>query len=103
MRTILDTVVGYEDQVVDLVKKAKAPVVDYVAKGVDRFGDRLPEVGYPSALPTPLEVVESQVAFTKKLIDVNTAIVTAVLETLAPVAGYAKPKKVVRAASNKAA
>ena len=96
--TILDTVVSYEDQLVDLVKKAQAPVVDYVAKGVELVGDRLPEVTYPTALPTPIEVVESQVAFAKKLIDANTAIVTAVLETVAPVAGYAKPKKVVKAA-----
>ncbi len=98
MSTILDTVVGYEDQVIDRVSKAKGPVVDYVAKGVELVGDRLPEVTYPASLPTPIEVVESQVAFAKKLIDANTDIVTAVLETLAPVAGYAKPKKVVKAA-----
>ena len=52
----------------------------------------------PTSLPTPIEVVESQVAFAKKLIDANTAIVTAVLETVAPVAGYAKPKKVAKPA-----
>jgi hypothetical protein len=94
MSTILDTVVGYEDQVIDYVKQAKKPVVEYVAKGVELVGDRLPEVTSPTSLPTPIEVVESQVAFAKKLIDANTAIVTAVLETVAPVAGYAKPKKV---------
>ena len=100
MRTILDTVVGYEDQVLDFVKKAKSPVVEYVAKGVDRFGDRLPAVTYPTALPTPIEVVETQVAFAKKLIDANAAIVTAVLKTTAPVAGYSTTarKPVVKAA-----
>ena len=98
MSTILDTVVSYEDQLVDLVKKAQSPVVEYVAKGVELVGDRLPEVTYPTALPTPIEVVETQVAFAKKLLDANTALVTAVLETVAPVAGYAKPKKVVKAA-----
>lgn len=98
MNTILDTVVSYEDQLVDLVKKAQAPVVDYVAKGVELIGDRLPEVTYPKALPTPIEVVETQVAFAKKLIDANTAIVTSVLETVAPIAGFAKPKKTVKAA-----
>ncbi len=97
MSTILSTVVGYEDQIIDFVKSAKAPVVDYVAKGVELVEDRLPEVTYPASLPTPIEVVESQVAFAKKLIDANTAIVTAVLETVAPVAGF-KPKKVVKAA-----
>ncbi|MGQ0832007.1 MAG: hypothetical protein ACT4OV_10055 [Microthrixaceae bacterium] len=95
MSTILDTVVSYEDQLVDLVKKAQAPVVDYVAKGVELVGARLPEVTYPAALPTPIEVVESQVAFAKKLIDANTALVTSVLETVAPIAGVAKPAKKV--------
>ncbi len=99
MTTILDTVVNYEDQLVDLVKKAQGPVVEYVAKGVDFLGARLPDVTYPKNLATPLEVVESQVAFAKKLIDANTAIITSVLETVAPVAGFAKPaKKVVKAA-----
>jgi hypothetical protein len=98
MTTILDTVVSYEDQLVDFVKKAQSPVVEYVAKGVELVEDRLPEVTYPASLPTPIEVVETQVAFAKKLIDANTALVTAVLETVAPVAGFAKPKKVVKAA-----
>lgn len=98
MSNFLNTVESYEDQVIDLVHKAQAPVVEYVAKGVELVADRLPEVTYPASLPTPIEVVESQVAFAKKLIDANTAIVTAVLETVAPVAGYAKPKKVKAAA-----
>lgn len=97
MSTILNTVETYEAQLLDLVKKTQAPVVGYVAKGVELVGDRLPSVTYPKALPTPIEVVESQVAFAKKLIDANTAIVTSVLETVAPVAGYAKPKKVAKA------
>jgi len=98
MTKILDTVVSYEDQLVDIVKQAKAPVTEYVAKGVDLLQDRLPEVSYPTGVPTPIEVVESQVAFAKKLIDANTAIVTAVLETVAPVAGFAKPKKAAKPA-----
>jgi len=100
MRTILDTVVDYEDQILVLVKKAKSPVVDYVAKGVDLVGDRLPAVSYPTAFPTPIEVVETQVIFAKKLIDANAAILTAVLKTTAPVAGYSTTsrKPVVKAA-----
>jgi hypothetical protein len=96
MSTILTTVEGYEDKVLELVKNAKAPVVTYVGKGVELVGDR--SLTYPESLPTPIEVVKSQTAFAKKLIDANTAIVTAVLETVAPVVGYAKPKKVVKAA-----
>ena len=43
MSTILDTVVSYEDQVIDFVKQAQKPVVEYVAKGVELVEDRLPE------------------------------------------------------------
>ncbi len=97
MSTILHKVEGYEDQVIDFMHKSKTPVVDFVAKGVDVVGERLPSFTYPKTMATPIEVVESQVAFAKKFIDANTAIVTAVLETVAPVVGY-KTKKVVRAA-----
>jgi hypothetical protein len=92
MSTILSTVEGYEDQILKAVKDAKPTVVEYVAKGVELVGDRLPSVTYPASLATPIEVVESQTAFVKKLIDANAAIVTAVLETVAPLAGY-KTKK----------
>ena len=94
MSTILDTVVGYEDQVIDYVKQAKKPVVEYVAKGVELVEGRLPSFTYPTALPTPVEVVESQTAFAKKLIDANAALVTAVLKTVAPVMGIEKAKPV---------
>lgn len=99
MTKILDTVVSYEDQILKLVKKAQTPVVEYVAKGVELVGGRLPELTYPTSLANPIDVVESQVAFAKKLIDANTALVTSVLETVAPIAGFAKPaKKVAKAA-----
>ena len=49
-------------------------------------------VTLPESLPTPIEVVQSQTKFVKKLIDANTAIVTAVLETVAPVAGFTGKK-----------
>jgi hypothetical protein len=99
MSTILDTVVTYEDKLVDLVKSAKSPVQDTVAKGVGLVGDRLPEFTYPSSLATPLEVVESQVAFAKKLIDANAAIATAVIKTVNPLIGIQAKAKTVKAAN----
>ena len=100
MSNVLDTVVSYEDQIVDFVKQAKQPVVEYVAKGVDLVEGRLPEVSYPAGLPTPIQVVESQATFAKKLIDANTALVTAVLKTVAPLIGT--EVKVVKAATKAA-
>jgi hypothetical protein len=99
MSTVLDTVVSYEDKIVDFVTSAKAPVTDTVAKGVSFIADRAPEITYPTSIPTPLEVVESQVAFAKKLIDANTAIVTAVIETVNPLLGIKKAKTVKAAAA----
>jgi hypothetical protein len=92
MSTILDTVVTYEEQLVDLVKQAKKPAVEYTSKGVNLVEGRLPEFSYPSFLATPTQVVESQAAFAKKLIDANTQLVTAVLKALAPVIGTEAPK-----------
>jgi hypothetical protein len=92
MSTILSTVEGYEGQVLELVKGTKGPVVEYVAKGVELVGDRVPEFTLPDFLPNPIEVVQSQSKFVKQLIDANTAIVTAVLETVAPVAGFTAKK-----------
>jgi len=97
MSNFLSTVEGYEDKVLDIVEGTKAPVVDYVAKGVDLVGDRIPAVSYPEFLPNPIDVVKSQTAFAKKLIDANAVIVTAVLETVAPVAGF-KATKVTKPA-----
>jgi hypothetical protein len=97
MSTILDTVVGYEDQIVDAVKNAKKPVLEYVNKGVKLVDGRLPELTYPTQLATPIEVVESQTAFAKKLIDANSALVVAVLKAVGPVMGIEKAK-VVKAA-----
>jgi hypothetical protein len=115
MSKFLTTVEGYEDQVVEFVTKAQGPVVDYVAKGVELVQDRvpvvpeyaakgvelvesrLPSVSYPSALPTPKELIDSQVAFAKKLVDASSDLVTAVFETVAPVVGFPKPKPAVKA------
>ena len=98
MSNFLTTVEGYEDKVLEIVEGTKDPVVDYVAKGIELVGDRVPAISYPEFLPNPIELVQSQAAFAKKLIDANTAIVTAVLETVAPVAGFAKPKKAAKPA-----
>ncbi len=103
MSTILDTVVEYEDKVVDFVASTKEPVAEYVSKGVDLVSERLPEVAYPEALPSPFEVLDTQVAFAKKLLDAQAGVSRAVLEALAPIAGYKKPVKRTTKAATKAA
>jgi len=102
MTTFLDTVVDYEDRIVALIGQAQAPVVDAVAKGVELLEGRVPELTYPASLPTPFQVVDTQAAFAKKLIVANTAVVTAVLETVAPLGGFTKTAKVVKPATKAA-
>ena len=51
MSTILSTVESYEDKVLELVKGAKAPVVEYVGKGVELVGDR--SLSLPRGPPQP--------------------------------------------------
>lgn len=94
--TLLDTIETYEAQILELVDKARTPVAGYVAKGVERVEGRLPELTYPAGVPTPIEVVESQARFAKQLIDANAAVVTAVLEAIAPVAGFTAKKKAAK-------
>ena len=98
MSTFLSTVEDYEGKILEIVESTQSPVVDAVAKGVELLGDRVPAISYPERLPNPIEAVQSQVAFAKKMIDANAAILTAVLETVAPVAGFAKPKKAAKPA-----
>ena len=63
----------------------------------------MPEVTYPEALPTPIEVLDTQVAFAKKLLDAQAGVARAVLEAIAPLAGYQKPVKRTTKAATKAA
>ncbi len=60
-------------------------MAEYVSKGVDLVSERLPEVAYPEALPSPFEVLDTQVDFAKKLLDAQAGVSRAVLEArLAP-------------------
>jgi hypothetical protein len=103
MPVILDTVVDYENKLVDFVKNAQEPVTDAVRKVVDFADDRLPEVTYPSQLATPLEVLDTQLTFARQLLEANGQLAKSVLITVAPVAGYTVPAKLRNTKSTKTA
>jgi hypothetical protein len=94
--TILTTVTDAEAKVVDAVRELQGPVVEYVRKGVDLAGDRLPKVSYPATFPMPIEVIDSQYEFVTALLAAQHELVKAVAETVAPLVGVqatpAKPK-----------
>ena len=75
MPTVLDTVVDYENKIVEFAD------------------DRLPEISYPSQLATPLEVLDTQLTFARKLLEANGQLAKSVLVTVAPLYGYTVPAK----------
>ena len=87
MTSILTTVTGAESKVVDAVRELQAPVVEYVQKGVDFAEDRLPTLTYPSTLPKPNEVIDSQYEFLTALLAAEYDLVKAVTATVAPLVG----------------
>ena len=102
--TILTTVTDAEAKIVDAVRDAQAPVVGYVQKGVDLAEDRLPKFTYPSSLPTPGEVLDSQYEFVTALLAAQYDLVKAVTSTVAPLVGApVKAGKPTAKATKKAA
>jgi hypothetical protein len=93
MPVVLDTVVEYENKFVELLEKAQQPVNDAIRKAVEFADERLPEVEYPATLATPLEVLDTQITFARKLLETNAELAKSVLVTIAPVAGYPVPAK----------
>ncbi|HZM37781.1 MAG TPA: hypothetical protein VFB94_01645 [Acidimicrobiales bacterium] len=90
--TILTTVTDAEAKVVDAVRELQGPVVEYVRKGVDLAGERLPKVSYPATFPKPVEVLDSQYEFVTALLAAQHDLVKAVTETVAPLYGAQAPK-----------
>jgi len=90
--TILTTVTDAEAKVVDAVRELQGPVVEYVRKGVDLAGERLPKVSYPATFPKPVEVLDSQYEFVTALLAAQHDLVKAVAETVAPLVGVQAPK-----------
>jgi hypothetical protein len=96
--SILTTVTEAEAKVVEVVRDLREPVVGYVQKGVDLAGERLPKVAYPTNLPKPGEVVDSQYEFVTALLAAQYDLVKAVTATVAPLVGVtATPAKSTKA------
>jgi hypothetical protein len=85
--TILTTVTDAESKVVDALRDLQVPVVGYVQKGVDLAEERLPKFTYPSSLPAPGEVLDSQYEFITALLAAQYDLIKAVASTVAPLVG----------------
>jgi|ERR671912_2886502 hypothetical protein len=85
--TFLTTITEAEGRVVDAVRDLEQPIVEYVRKGVALADERLPTFTYPSSLPRPTEVVDSQYEFVTALLAAQHDIVKAVVEAASPLVG----------------
>jgi hypothetical protein len=91
--SVLTTVTAVETEVVDTVKSLKKPLVDYLSKAVEFAEGKVPQVSYPTALPEPVELLDSQYEFITALLAAEHDLVKAMVQTLAPLVGAgAKPK-----------
>ena len=104
LTTVTDTITDAESKVVDAVRDLQGPVVGYVQKGVDFAEERLPKLTYPSTLPTPGKVIDSQYEFLTALLAAEYDLVKAVAATVAPLVGVpAKATKSTAKSTKKAA
>lgn len=101
--TILTTVTETEAKVVDAVRDLQKPVIEYVQKGADLAGERLPKLSYPANLPKPGEVVDSQYEFLTALLAAQYDLVKALTASISPLVGAPSPRTTKSTRSTKAA
>ena len=98
-KSIMDTVTEVEAKVVEVVRDLREPVVGYVQKGVERVAARLPTVTYPTGLPAPAEIVDSQYRFVSDLLAAEYELVRGVATAVSPLVGVTPaPRKAAKAA-----
>ena len=101
MSKVITTVSEYEDKVLELITKVQGQVLDYVKQAVDFVDGRVSEVELPFELPkieildevpTLSEVVDTQFAFSKKLLANQEKFAKNVVKAVKPLTREAKPK-----------
>jgi hypothetical protein len=95
MADILTAVTDAEAKVVGTVRDLQKPVVEYVRKGVKFADSKLPDFPYPTSLPAPTKLVDTQAEFFKSLIDAQADLAKAVIKAVSPLAS--NPSKVAPA------
>ncbi len=97
MSTIMTTVTGYEDKALELIVKVQDEVLGYVKQAVELIDERLPEVNLPEValleqVPTLEELVNTQFAFSKKLLTSQEKFAKNVVKAVKPLTRDAKTK-----------
>lgn len=95
MSSILTTVTDYEDKALELIVKLQDEVLGYVKQAVQVIEGRLPEVALPEValleqVPTLEELVDTQFAFSKKVLTTQEKFAKSVVEAIKPLTRDAK-------------
>ncbi len=94
---IMTTVTDYEDKALQLLAKVQDEVLDYVKQAVQLIDERLPELDLPEVsfldqVPTLEEIVNTQFAFTKKVLTNQEKFAKNVVKAVKPLTRDAKAK-----------
>lgn len=97
MSTIMTTVTQYEDKALELIVKVQDEVLGYVKQAVQLIDERLPaldlpEIGVLDQVPTLEELVNTQFAFSKKVLTSQEKFAKNVVKAVKPLTRDAKPK-----------
>lgn len=105
---VITTVTEYEEKALEAIVKIQADVIEYVKKAVQLVDGRissielpfeLPEVPFMAEIPTLSEVVDTQFAFSKKLLANQEKFAKNVVKAVKPLTREGnKPKAAVKAA-----
>ncbi|HEY1117964.1 MAG TPA: hypothetical protein VGE43_09680 [Acidimicrobiales bacterium] len=97
MSTIMTTVTQYEDKALELIVKVQDEVLGYVKQAVQLIDERLPTLDLPEIavldqVPTLEELVNTQFAFSKKVLTSQEKFAKNVVKAVKPLTRDAKPK-----------
>ncbi|HEX4903297.1 MAG TPA: hypothetical protein VFV42_10845 [Acidimicrobiales bacterium] len=105
---LLTTVTEYEEKALELIVKLQDEVLGYVKQAVELIDQRLPEIELPEVpgldqVPTLEELVNTQFAFSKKVLTSQEKFAKNVVKAVKPLTRDAKPKAKAKATATKAA
>lgn len=108
MSTIIDTVTEYEAKALELIVKVQDDVLTYVKQAVAYVEGVLPTVTLPEIelldqVPTLAEVVDTQFAFSKKVLASQEKFAKNVVKTVKPLTREGLAAKAAKAAPKAAA
>lgn len=104
---IMTTVTEYEEKALQLLVKVQDEVLTYVKQAVQVIDDRLPELELPEVgvleqVPTLEELVNTQFAFSKKVLANQEKFAKNVVKAVKPLTRDAKPKAKAKVTSKAA-